>query len=329
MPSHKKLFEALDLPVLTALLADASLKLVDIGGRGSAFTTLVPLAPFADYYVSEPDAAEAERLKQQLPREAPWRTVTVLTEALASHEGEATLYVTSQPGMSSLLEPDADVARQFYLNDKFRVVETTTVPTLPLDEAAARYGFADACFLKIDTQGSELDILRSGPRLVRESLLGVYVECSFRPFYKSQALFADVDAFLRQSGLALFSLSRTNLRRAGYRTSVYSKRVTTWAHCLYLREPEALARAGGETLHRDFARLLGLAVAFQHYDLALEMTALARSCRLLPEGDLSRLADEVERCAAVETRHMMRKAEGAGLADAVMAASFRDRKQLD
>jgi hypothetical protein len=104
------------------------------------------------------------------------------------------------------------VTGRFYLHRKFAVTGTASVPLVPLDDAAALYGFFDACFLKIDTQGTELDILESGPRLVGESLLGVHVECSFRPFYKGQPLFADVDGHLRRHGFELCSLGRTNVR---------------------------------------------------------------------------------------------------------------------
>ena len=70
-------FGAAKFPVLNALLDEAGIKLVDIGGRGSALPALLCLAPFSGYYVSEPDREEAERLQQHLPRRAPWRTVTV------------------------------------------------------------------------------------------------------------------------------------------------------------------------------------------------------------------------------------------------------------
>ena len=321
-------FAVQDVPVLAALLAAAGLKFVDVGGRGSAFGALLPLAPFADYYVSEPDAAEAERLQRQLPLDAPWRSVTVLSAAVGSRQGEARLHLTLKPGMSSLLEPDPEVTRRFFTEGVFRVVDAVTVPVVPLDTAASRYGFTDAAFLKLDTQGTELEILRSGSRLVRESLLAVHTESLFQPFYKGQSLFADVDGYLRDNGFALFSLNRTTLRRSGYRPSLYSKRVVTWAHCLYMREPETLLAAGPETLRRDLPRLLALALAFEHYDLSLEIVAIAGRVGLLPQSDLTQLAKDVERVATVGSERMLRKARRQGLEDTVMAPNFSDRKQL-
>ncbi len=329
MPGHKKPYTTLRFAALTALLSDAAMKFVDIGGRGSAFPPLNTLASFAHYFVSEPDAPEAERLRKQIALDAPWRAVTVMAEAIAARRGEADLYVTRKPGMSSLLEPDVGVTRRFCGAKAFGVVSTMKVPTLPLDEAAAHYGFADAAFLKVDTQGTELEILQSGSRLVSQSLLGIHTESLFQPFYKGQSLFADVDRYLRQQGFALFSLSRTALRRSGYQESLYSRRVVTWAHCLYLREPETLIAAHSETVRRDVARLLGLALAFQHYDLAFEIAALARRNHLLADSESDRLNADLHALCGLRTRQIMRRAEEEGLTEVVLAASFRDKTRLE
>lgn len=325
MPIPRKLFSVLDLPVLTALLREADLKFVDVGGRGSAFYPLLTLAPFAHYFVSEPDAPEAAALADRLPREAPWRAVTVLPEAIAGYRGTADLHVTAEPGMSSLLEPDPTVARRFVLASKFAPASRASVPVCPLDDAAARYGFADAVFLKADTQGTELDVLGSGPALV-DALLGVHTEAMFQPFYTGQAMFADIDSHLRARGFALFSLSRTALRRSGYRKGSYSKRAPAWAHCLYLREPETLLSTGGD-LRRRMAALLALAVAFQHFDLASEIVALIGRAQVLAGPDLSGLADEVERAADMSTRYVLQKAADEAVAEGLLAPTLRDRSQ--
>jgi FkbM family methyltransferase len=322
---HKN-FTLDDAPALMAFLAGAGIKLVDVGGRGAAMGQLLPLAPVAHYVTCEPDAEEAQRLRDTLPQDTAWRSVTVVTEAIAPQRGDVTLYLTRQLGMSSLLEPDPRVTEHFYLSQKFCVERTTTVPAIPLDDAAAQYGFTDACFLKIDTQGTELDILQSGPRLVQDSLLGVYVECSFRPFYKGQALFSDVDSHLRRNGFSLFNMSRANLRRTGYRSTLYSKRVTTWAHCLYLREPDTLTAMA---MTQGLPRLLALAMAFQQHDLAFEVVALAGRAGLLSGTEVEQVTADVENVVTVATAVLTRKAAKHGLAETLLAPDFRDRKRLE
>ena len=326
MSVYKKFLATVDLPVLRPLVRDAGLKFIDVGGRGEAFSWLLPLASLADYYVAEPDDAEARRLAEQLPAQAPWRSVTVIPKAIANGSGVRNLYVTREPGMSSLLEPDSRLTHRYHLGGKFGVTNVVEVPTIPLDAAATQYGFADATFLKLDTQGTELEILHSAPQLLL-SLVGIHTESEFQPLYKEQSLFADVDRFLRQAGFELVALKRTMLRRADYRKTVYSKRQIAWAHCLYLRDAATLVGAGATSPQRIW-RLLAIAIAFQHFDLAFEIVSLIRSAGLLSETDVKQLDQDVERCAAFATRHLVHKVGSEGVA-ALLAASFRDKGQFD
>jgi FkbM family methyltransferase len=311
------------LPALAGVLAAADLKLVDVGARRSAMPQLAPLAPFAHYYACEPDREEAGRLAARLPQDLPWRAVTVVTEALASRRGTADLYLTHQPGMSSLLEPDLSVANRYCGGHKFQVTSVARVPTITLNDAAARYGFEDACFLKLDTQGTELDILQSGGPLVG-SLLGVYVETLFHPFYKGQALFADVDAYLRGQGFSLFGLYRTLLRRASYRPSLYSRRAVVWAHCVYFREPATLLDGDRSTAARRAARLLGLALAFQYYDLGFEVAEAGVRAGLF--DDSRALMNDIESVARQQTRRLARKANADDAEAVLTAPSQRDNR---
>jgi FkbM family methyltransferase len=274
---------------LATLLAGVELDLVDIGARGRPRPELELLAPFSRLFAFEPDAAEAARLAGELEG-GEWRSVTVVPAAITAQEGTATLHETAAPGMSSLLEPDPAVYARYANPEAFEVVGRSTVSTLPLDLAAERHGFEHACFVKIDTQGTELEILESGPRLLR-GLLGVYVEALFQPFYVGQSLFADTDGFLRAHGFLLAELRPRALRAGGFREELLSERQTTWAHCLYLRDPAA-------PLDREArVREIAVALAYGHNDLAL---ALAEH-----EDELARLVDEHVR---EETRRRLEEA---------------------
>jgi FkbM family methyltransferase len=317
-----------DRGALFDLLTAAEIRLVDIGGRGAAMPQLVPLAQVAHYYACEPDIHEAERLKVQLPQDEKWRSVTVMTEALASQEGDATLHLTQQPGMSSLLEPDLAVADRFCVGPKFYPASLATVPTITLDHAAVQYGFQDAAFLKLDTQGTELDILQSGPTVV-DSLVGVYVESLFHPFYKGQSLFSDVDVYLRARGFSLFGLFRTMLRRAGFRPDLYSRRVITWAHCLYFREPTTLLGADRTVAARNITRQLGLALAFQHHDLAFELLAIAERESLFPAGAAQHVKQDVDVFINDQSSRLVRKARKEGGEQALVGRSSRDNRYVE
>lgn len=308
------------VPALMAYLGQAGLTLVDVGGRHSSLAQLLRLAPVARYVTCEPDRDAAATLHGALTA-AGWTSVTVVPEAMASRRGDAPLHLTRGSGMSSLLEPDADELRHFPMGFKFEVTSTATVPLLPLDEAAAAYGFGDACFLKLDTQGTELDILRSGAALVRRSLVGVHVETLFRPFYRGQSLFADVDQFLRQQGFSLFTLSRTSVRRKGYQADSYSDRVTVWAHCLYLREIGALA--GLERGPGALPQLLALALAFAQFDFAREVIDEIGRSGVAGTG-FDAIRADVDRVIALATRKAVGKSSTEAETGVMLGAFARD-----
>jgi FkbM family methyltransferase len=251
-----------------------------------------------------------------LREEGGWRDVTIVPDAIASREGEATLHVTRKPGMSSLLRPDPEVYKRYAATKPYAVQSRQAVRTVRLDTAAERHGFRDACFVKVDTQGTELDILRSGERLMRESVLGVYTEALFHPFYEGQSLFADLDAHLRGLGFVLFDLDRTLRRGSGHPTALYSRRQVVWAHCLYLREPGAVATQSPPDVRR-LARYVSLALAHQHVDAALRVIEDEHAGPLLEERCGPGLAGAVGAYAGARTAQRL-----AGLSDEQAAAEL-------
>lgn len=111
-------------------------------------------------------------------------------------------------GMTSLLEPDPHMLKHF---PKFiewgRVVADSRVATRRLDDV----GEIDAMdYLKIDVQGSELAIFRSGRRRLAAAAV-IQTEVSFLPLYKNQPVFGEVDLELRGQGFiphALIAIDR-------------------------------------------------------------------------------------------------------------------------
>ena len=137
----------------------------------------------------QPDALAAlERRKG--PRE------TYLPHAVG--DGRArTLHVCQERGMSSLLPPDR--ARLGLFNDfaiHGLVEGEMRIATRRLDDIK-EIGAMD--FLKIDVQGGELDVFKSGRRLLGRAV-AVQTEVSFVPLYRGQPAIGAIDTFLRNLG---------------------------------------------------------------------------------------------------------------------------------
>ena len=148
------------------------------------------------------------------------------------------------------------------------------------------HGIEAADFLKLDTQGSELDILHGADRILRTHVLGVQVEVEFAPMYIGQPLFADVDTFLRGFGFVLFDLSRYRVRRPTVAKEVPTRGQLLWGHALYLRAPDTLDE-------NTQARLAVVAAILGLPDLAAGILATLE--RSASTGNLQRVAAHARR----------------------------------
>jgi len=178
-----------------------TIQILDVGAmlEGRAHYASLLEKGLAEVTGFEPNPAELARLHQEGPTNCTWLPYFL------GDGGEATFHLTRYPGCSSLYAPNPDVIDLFQSigtappEGNFCVVNTETVQTKRLDDV-------EECppidFVKLDVQGSELDILRHGV----ETLSNVSViqsEVEFVPVYKDQPLFGDIQVFLRDQGFHL------------------------------------------------------------------------------------------------------------------------------
>lgn len=115
-------------------------------------------------------------------------------------------YVTNTGMTSSLLKPNLRIAQLFNgLAEFMQVVAIANVNTVRLDDVAEVQ--AQGCdLLKIDTQGSEAEILEHATETL-ESCLIIQTEVEFVQLYEGQPLFAEVDQLLRSQGFMFHRFS--------------------------------------------------------------------------------------------------------------------------
>jgi FkbM family methyltransferase len=174
--------------------------LVDVGARWGAHDRWDSLGNLADIVCFEPDREECERLQAS---RAP--NTRYLPIGLSDSGGERDLFVTVEPGCSSNFEPIPALYEHYPSLGIIRPLRKTRMLCRRLDDVLAEHGVSQVAALKLDTQGSELLILKGAERtLAKCSLIDIEVE--FNPLYQQQALFCDVDRFLRDRGFVLWRL---------------------------------------------------------------------------------------------------------------------------
>jgi FkbM family methyltransferase len=191
---------------------DSIVHLIDVGARAGLAKRWNPFLKQIRALGFEPDPVECTRLNAQKS------AVRYLPTALGEHDGEsATLHITSQPGCSSILRPNRSLLRHYPYGAQMEVTKTIPVTLERMDTVCQREGFVPDV-IKIDTQGSELAILKGAGALLK-NVIAVETEVEFIPMYEGQPLFSDMDLWMREQGFQLRGLRRVFWRRNGTHNS--------------------------------------------------------------------------------------------------------------
>jgi FkbM family methyltransferase len=181
-------------PSIASLLGKIMVDVVDVGANpidGTApYQRLVDdgLAKLVGF---EPNLDALAKLNE---RKGP--NETYLPHAVADGGTHKIRYCVA-PGMTSLLEPNAELYRYFHgFPDWGRVVSEQMVDTVRLDDVPE---IINLDLLKIDIQGGELMVFQNARRLLAQCII-IQTEVEFLPLYRNQPLFYEVALFLRELG---------------------------------------------------------------------------------------------------------------------------------
>ena len=210
------------------ILGDSRLRVLDVGARGGFIPRFFPVAKKTEMYGFEPDPTEFDRLQTEIGS-LPWDKVILFPYALGRAETGRDFYVTKNPELSSLLPPNRTIMR----SDGWEVVKISTVDTVGLDDLFACGALeGDYDFIKIDTQGSELEILASGEKKFLPQLLGVEIEAEFVEAYLNQPKYRDIEQYLDSQGFEIFSMEQNYYGGGGLHTT---KRRLFYSNAVFLR----------------------------------------------------------------------------------------------
>lgn len=181
---------------------DRKLVVVDIGCRWGFAEKFTKVSGSFQVYGFDPDIEECERLSHRYEGAA----VSIVPLGLAGSAGKRTLYVTQEPACSSLLVPDQKLTEHYPALHCARHVSSVEVETVTLDGWATENNVQTIDYIKVDTQGTELEILKGGINILKTTRV-LEIEVEFNPIYLGQPIFSDVDLFLRAEGFVLWKLT--------------------------------------------------------------------------------------------------------------------------
>lgn len=176
---------------------------VDVGGHvGQSIEKYRLLFPECTVYSFEPHPESFRALEQRYGR---LKGVCCERLALGALTGTASFYATRNSAASSILPP-ADFIRELSSKRHYDFSKLA-VPMDTLDQVAARHLLSSIDILKIDVQGTELEVLRGAVSLLDDSRIDlIYTEAQFAETYDGQCDFNDIWNFLKNFGYILWDL---------------------------------------------------------------------------------------------------------------------------
>jgi FkbM family methyltransferase len=260
----------------------APLVLIDAGAAGGSLAAWRAFGDKARIYCFEARENESD----DLARANRDGNIEYIPFALSHDNQGIDLIVTSNLGCSSVYSPIERIWRRYPGCFQMRPISKVRCPSITIDQFAEQRGIERVHAIKLDTQGSELHILKGAEKVLRHCLF-VLSEVEFNPLYLGQPLFCDLDRFLRDHGFTLWrlnGLAHYALGRIGgeplpielttdpgsYQKIPVPSGQLFFGDALYVRE-QLTAVSNGSLRFDDAVTAAALAAQWSLWDLAAEV----------------------------------------------------------
>ena len=223
---------SLQTSILSLLNKDV-ISLVDVGSSGGLEPRWQLFKDKVQSYLFEPDARSFEELAAEPPAGG-----RVYPHGLGRQKGVAKLFLCRDPQKSSLLQPNFSYLARFPDKARFDILNCVDVLVETLDHSLGDEA-TNIDFMKLDTQGTELDILAGAHSVLSGPLVGLEIEVEFLSLYQGQPLFGEICQFL--SDYQIEFVDFTNICRwERDRFSLFGQ--AQFGDALFLRPPEAMSQ---------------------------------------------------------------------------------------
>lgn len=206
---------------------------VDVGSKGK-LEVIEGLEDLTEAHAFEPGQKAYANLEKKYST-YNFKKLTLNPLGLLDRKGSIVFFLTPNKSMSSILKPDvSNYAKHFGEYREFERWKNniqnftqTEIEVTALDDYFKDQP-VEIDFLKIDTQGSELLILKGARNLLRAKKIQVIkLEVSTIAVYQEQALFPEIDRYLKELGYTLVDIITYPQARPVYSSANHTSRHST------------------------------------------------------------------------------------------------------
>jgi FkbM family methyltransferase len=174
---------------------------MDIGAAGGVVDHWLDQLPVLTIDCFEPNTIECRSLQEKSPPSVHWFPI-----ALAGSSGTRKFYDLNRATGSSLFPPNDPVIVEFSGHSYAGIRSVVDVECMSASEFLVQHHRPVPELMKLDTQGTELEILSSLNPDQLNQVVCVETEVEFLELYRGQPTFGEVHAFMQSHGFRLLDL---------------------------------------------------------------------------------------------------------------------------
>lgn len=161
-------------------------------------------------------------------------------------DDEVDFYISVSGQASSLFKENVKLTSRFHAGKYGKIVRTEKVNVKEISKLLKTQNIEKFDFLKIDVEGSELNIMKNLEKILKDDCLGILSECFFQEYHLNRALFSDIELYLRGLGYYVFDIGIEKWGRTtnpieyplGHRGEVNGGNAQVmFANVLFLKDP--------------------------------------------------------------------------------------------
>jgi FkbM family methyltransferase len=246
---------------------------IDVGARFGCHALVDKYHDYVSFLGFEPDLVECDRLNQNEDLKQFWHEFKILPHALADCVSQKKLHILTTATNSSLLKPNSVYVERYQMQEKWSIKAEASLQTATLDQLIyhEKLGFMHSGeIIKLDTQGTEYDILVGAQQLLSSLTVCVVTEVEFFEIYQGQKLFSEVELFLRNLGFSFYGFltQHTRSQKKLNKQTHFGKERLFYADAIFFKDPFSI---NNSLTLRQYQILLIAAMLTEFYDFALEI----------------------------------------------------------
>ena len=292
-------------PEMASVMAKRNLLVADVGVADGLEERWLGIRDFTRFLTFDPNPR---------PQVAQDQRIVCLPIGLWSSKARKTLYLYALPDCSSVYPFNQELLADFLTKEGARPTGTTEIELDALDNCIAARPDLRPDFLKVDTEGADLEVLRGAEGVLRQSIMGIRVEAAVIEFRLGAPLFSDIDSYLRERGFMLFHLSRVQFIRNSGLHGFTSQPQIFWGDAVYfLRREELLGRLAAlpsEERAPALVRFVVLLLCHGVHDYAIEVVEAAEAAKLVSPSFASSMKESVTKSADTSVSYFLRSSVG-------------------